>query len=362
MPIRRIALASLAALLGVAAVGFANLGTVFLALTAPRTPFDPAQAPAPPRYEDAATWSALPSTDAAADVAIAGLGAAAEPEADVFYLHPTSYLGRGWNAPLDDASVNAATDRGATRIQASAFQGCCRVFAPRYRQANMTAFTAPSADGARAIALAGDDAVAAFRFYLAHWNGGRPFLVAAHSQGSILAPRVLEEIVAAPGVRERLVAAYLIGSALGEAEAAALLPACDAPAQTGCIVAFNARSETYRDGLEQAPVDGRLCVNPLTWRHDEVAAPASQSRGAVFFDGDRPLAPQPGYASARCESGVLRVALAGRPPRNFASRLLDHALGAGNYHPIEYGIFFVDLRENAATRVQALVAARKPPS
>jgi hypothetical protein len=74
----------------------------------------------------------------------------------------------------------------------------------------------------------------------------------------------------------------------------------------------------------------------------------------VFWDDpDVPPTPRPGFASARCEQGTLRVELAEHPPRDFMSRLLDHALGTGNYHPIEVGIFYVDLRENAQARVTA---------
>jgi len=98
-------------------------------------------------------------------------------------------------------------------------------------------------------------------------------------------------------------------------------------------------------------------VNPLTWRHDEASAPAAQNRGAVFWDGDATPSPRPGFASARCERGVLRVELHGTPPRDLPSRILDRAMGAGNYHPIEYGLFFVDLRDNAAQRVAAFAAS-----
>jgi len=331
-----------------------------LAAVRPRAPFDAAQAPPPPRYDDGAAWSALPGRDDAGAAEVATLPRPAQTDADVFYVHPTSYVGRAWNASLDDAAVNVATDRGATRIQATAFGGCCAVYAPRYRQANMTAFTEHTDDGARAIALAGDDVIAAFRFYLAHYNAGRPFVLAAHSQGSYLALRLLAEEIAASPLRQRLVAAYLIGSPLTEAEAAKLLPPCDAPDQTGCLVAFNARDERYVSGVEPDPVDGRLCVNPITWRHDEAPAPASRNRGAVFWDGDAIPAPRPGFASARCERGVLRVELAGTPPRDLPSRILDRAIGVGNYHPIEYGLFFVDLRENAALRVRSLASATPP--
>jgi hypothetical protein len=82
-------------------------------------------------------------------------------EADVFYIHPTSYVGRGWNASTHDAELNDATDRVATGIQASAFNGCCAVYAPRYRQANGTAFYRPSADGQSPGRAAGTKATAA---------------------------------------------------------------------------------------------------------------------------------------------------------------------------------------------------------
>jgi hypothetical protein len=353
----RFAIAGLVALVALGLFGFRHLDRIVLAAVAPRAPFDPATVPAPPRYGDDAAWSALPGRADAGAAEVATLARAAHADADVFYVHPTSYVGSAWNASLDDAAVNAATDAGATRIQATAFGGCCAVYAPRYRQANLTAFTDPSADGARAIRLAGDDVIAAFHFYVERYNGGRPFVLAGHSQGSILALRLLEEEIASTPLRDWLVAAYLIGSSLTEAEAASVLPICAAPAQTGCIAAFNARSDAYVPGIELQPIDGRLCVNPLTWRHDEASAPAAQNRGAVFWDGDATPSPRPGFASARCERGVLRVELHGTPPRDLPSRILDRAIGAGNYHPIEYGLFFVDLHDNAALRVAAFQAS-----
>jgi hypothetical protein len=41
------------------------------------------------------------------------------------------------------------------------------------------------------------------------------------------------------------------------------------------------------------------------------------------------------------------------PPR----RIFDRLLGKGNYHPIEYQIFFMNLRQNAIVRTSAVLAA-----
>lgn len=339
-------------------------GLVIAALR-PRVAFDPASVPAAPDYGESGNWSALPGRVDADDVAIEGLPALdpARAPVDVFYVHPTSFIGRGWNATMGDATVDEATDRGATRIQATAFRGCCAVYAPRYRQANLTAFTHPTADGQRAIELAGDDVIAAFRHYLAHEGRGRPFIVAGHSQGAVHAFRLLRDVVVREGLQERLVAAYLIGGPLTEVGVAEVgLPVCGSAAQTGCVVAFNARGAGYGGGLDfvewpPAPpgTQGRprVCVNPLTWRRDEAPGERALHRGAVFFAGDVSPTPRPSFTSARCEGGTLVVELDGAVPRDLMSRLLDHALGAGNYHPIEVGLFFVDLRDNAAERVRA---------
>jgi hypothetical protein len=63
--------------------------------------------------------------------------------------------------------------------------------------------------------------------------------------------------------------------------------------------------------------------------------------------------------TARCAGGTLQVELRGTVPRDFMSRLLDRTLGAGNYHPIEYGLFFADLYANAKARSAAFLAARR---
>ncbi|MDO9015613.1 MAG: hypothetical protein Q8S73_26980 [Deltaproteobacteria bacterium] len=46
-------------------------------------------------------------------------------------------------------------------------------------------------------------------------------------------------------------------------------------------------------------------------------------------------------------------------PRDLPSRALDRVRGADNCRPIEYQIFFMNLRCNAAARVAALVATRQ---
>jgi hypothetical protein len=343
-----------------------NIGSLVRYSMTPRVPFSAETPPPAPDYTDPASWSALPERDDLADRAPIGAPGVdpRQAAADVFYVHPTSHVGSRWNAPTTDAALNEATDRVATGIQAAAFNGCCAVYAPRYRQANGTAFTSPSEDGERAIALAYQDVRRAFEAFQARRGAGRPFLLAAHSQGTVLAERLLYDAIAGTALRDQLVAAYLIGgrvTAAGLAEGAPDIPACRAPDDLHCVVAWNARGPGYAPTeFEMQRSDPRelLCTNPLSWRADGALAPADQNAGAVFLETDD-HAPRVAFADARCVGGTLVLSRVGAAPRDLPSRILDHVIGDENYHPIEYQAFFMNLRQNASARVAAFVAGSR---
>lgn len=326
-------------------------------------PFDASATPPAPDYDDPRSWAALPGLEDGADVALDELPAVdpSSAKAAVFYLHPTTWLGRAWNAPTDDPAVAAATDRGGTEIQASVFNGCCAVYAPRYRQANGRAFTQPGPEGKEAIDVAFSDVSRAFEHFVARTEG--PFFIAGHSQGSILGARLIVERVAAQPVEARLVAAYLPGANVRDAEVG--LPACGEPTQVGCVASWNARGPRYiPNGLELDAGNpdarrGRVCVNPITWRADSTHASAEQNPGAVFFDAPEPRI-KPAFADAQCRDGTLVVGKLGDLERDWMSRILLWTIGPENYHPVEYQLYYVSLRKNAVERLAAFRAGRKP--
>ncbi|WP_158502131.1 DUF3089 domain-containing protein [Vitiosangium sp. GDMCC 1.1324] len=341
-----------------------NIGNLVRHMMTPGVSFDVETPPPAPDYADPRNWSALPERDDSADRSPTGVPPADQlhARADVFYIHPTSYIRNRWNAPTDDPALNEATDRVATGIQASAFNDCCAVYAPRYRQANGTAFTSPSAEGDRAIARAYEDVRRAFDAFNARRGSGRPFILASHSQGTVLAERLLHEVISGTDLRNQLVAAYLIGGRVTEAglrERAPDLPACHAPDDLHCVIAWNARGPEYvptEFEMHRTDLRERLCTNPLSWRTDGAQAPADLNAGAVFLESDDPT-PRAAFADARCVNGTLIVSHVGAAPRDVMSQILDRVLGNGNYHPIEYQLFFMNLRQNATARVSAFVSA-----
>jgi hypothetical protein len=323
-------------------------------------PFDASATPPAPDYRDEAAWAALPKRDDGADLALPEAPAIDQRSATaaVFYLHPTTALGRDWNAAIDEPAIVEATERGGISIQASAFNACCAVYAPRYRQANGRAFTEPDADGEQAIAVALADVDAAFTEFLAR-TGERPFVIAGHSQGAVLGARLIRERIAGTALAERMVAAYLIGAPVSADDVG--VPVCANSTATGCFVSWHARGPGYRpnafefDHSAEDPMADRVCVNPVSWTLDGERVGAERHGGALFFDTDAP-AILPAFATARGLGGTQVVDDLELPERGFMDALLLWTMGPGNYHPIEFQLFYMDLRRNAVDRVAALMA------
>ena len=118
---------------------------------------------------------------------------------DVFSAPYKLYRPQGndqWNASFDDERTNKKTDEGTIHFQASAFNEAGFVYAPRYRQAHLHAyFTEDSLSARLAFDKAYADIRAAFLYYMDHFNQGRPIIIAAHSQGTTHAIRLLQEFL-----------------------------------------------------------------------------------------------------------------------------------------------------------------------
>ena len=291
----------------------------------------------------------------------------AERPADVFFIHPTTYLATTIsNARYDEpGATRARLEQGVLRFQASVFNGCCRIYAPRYRQAALGSFL-KAKDAAAATAayeLAYQDVERAFDYYISHENHGRPFLLASHSQGSLHAMRLLQERIAGRALQKQLIAAYIVGYALPSDIARPGVPVCGTAQSTGCLVDWNTTAadtneETRRtsrliwlDGHYQ-PFATRqpVCVNPLNWLPDS-AAPAALNLGALpaVLPGQALRAPVSKLTGARCDGGLLRVSIPWSQRGGFTNLLTV----LGSYHVFDYNLFYLNIRANAAERIAA---------
>jgi Protein of unknown function (DUF3089) len=318
----------------------------------------------PPDYALASAWAALPDRPGHADDTPAGVARAAAARVPVFFIHPTTYLALTvGNAPFDaSGGVEGRMDVTALRYQASVFNGCCRVFAPRYRQASLGAIISNTPEAYAADDVAYGDVARAFAEFLRR-NPQGPFIIASHSQGSIHALRLLQEKVIGTELQRRLVVAYAIGLSLPTRIASLGLPICRDAESTGCIVTWNSVRRGYDDRRRREsaviwwrgryqPVGGRplVCVNPLNW-HRNADAPPEDDIGAIYSVGkDTPIpAPIPHLTGAWCKDGLLDVDIPFQERRHFH----DILTLTGVYHDFDYSLFYMNLRANASTRIRA---------
>jgi hypothetical protein len=346
----------------------------------PDVSFAEAKPPTAPDYSQPQSWAALPDREDLADVLPGGdvQDMQATAPVDVFFVHPTTLFGKNWNQSLDDDATNRLTDALVLRSQASVFNSCCKVYAPRYRQATLYSFMDQGGDGGAALKLAYEDVERAFDYFIEHHNQGRPFILASHSQGSVHVRTLLEKRITGTKLRDRLVAAYPIGFSIdGEVLAKAVpdVPVCQSAEQLGCVVTWNAigpKAETWADPSRN------VCVNPLTWRADGAAAEASMNLGGVTYPGTfegtiadvKGLPPDfnskpfldVGVADAQCVGGMLLVQEI--RSQHYASR----PMGRDNYHVYDYSLFHMNIRRNAELKVAKYLetvgraSARQPES
>lgn len=317
----------------------------------PSADFVAERAPAAPDYSRDAAWAALPSTPDLADFAAPGeTDGQAAAEVDLFFVYPTTYYkDAGWNAPLDDPDANRIMEYGVLRGQASAYNACCRIYAPRYRQATLAAFFDDSGNGDQALALAYGDVLTAFRSFLERIGPDAPFVLAGHSQGSAHLQKLISEEVSGTPLRERMIAAFPVGFGWKRADLDALgdIPVCADASQTGCVVTWNAvgpKAQAFGD------ISDNLCVNPLNWKADDSIAPHESNAGALALGGmDDTAVPKliPGVADARCTEGRLLVSAL----RSDQFNRQPISFGEDNYHVMDYALFYMNLRRNAFDRV-----------
>jgi hypothetical protein len=349
--IKRLSLAGLMAVAGVADA------------TPEQAPlFSEVTPPAAPDYADARNWAAGPNgPGASAAVPKGAIPAAGSAPADVFYIHPTTFRSTAvWNQDMTDRATNAWTDASVIARQASVFNACCTVYAPRYRQASVL-----DRNGGRmqALGLAYKDIEAAFDYYIAHYNKGRPFILAGHSQGGFLVAELLQKRITGTALRARMVAAYSVGVGVSGSEVALRFPdvkPCPTPNATGCLLQWNSMLSSadfagtsqryaryFTDRFGAAPDPSPICINPVTFSMAEPSSSAAMAKGAVPGEpGEGALAPLvKGAVSAECVQGLLSV----RPAPVLGLKPL--AGGVMHYH--DYGLFYEDIRENAKLRVAA---------
>jgi hypothetical protein len=298
-----------------------------------------------PLYNELNYWAAHPLKKDMSDNVPKPLGKydSTQKQVDVFFIHPTTlidYADTRMNAPVDDIELNKKTDESTILYQASVFNESCNVYAPRYRQAHIKAFFTPAADVKLNFDLAYADVKNAFETYLRLYNNGKPIIIAAHSQGTLHASKLLKEFFEDKPLQNKLVCAYIIGLPVTQNYFSVLKP-CGNSWQTGCFISWRTFKSGY-EGTEYVIKEKQkaIVINPLTWTMDSLKAPAIKNKGGVLKNFNKIV---PSVVNAQVHKNILWTS----KPKFFGNIFLTQK----NYHIADYNFFYVNIRENVKERI-----------
>jgi pimeloyl-ACP methyl ester carboxylesterase len=287
-----------------------------------------------------------------------------QSDVDVFFLYPTSWRAAKGEYPIcgiDDTEMRHWANY-YLKTRASAFETAGAVYAPFYRQLDASFVIAQQpADG---IGYFGGvpltDAAAAFDYYLEHYNKGKPFILAAHSQGSIvMAALIALHLRDKPDVYERMIAAYLIGMPALETIYELfphMKPARNAD-DLGVIVSYNTNSPVI-DGADPFSYPSNVLINPVSWVTDDSYAPREASKGGIIVNDDGTFVTAPNLADAKIDKSTGTL-VTNVDREKFSSPPESRAyFPLGVFHENDIPLYYYDLRANAENRVEKWFAAR----
>ncbi|MBQ4391605.1 MAG: DUF3089 domain-containing protein [Prevotella sp.] len=285
---------------------------------------------------------------------------------DTFYIPATEFISSSYDegapdfATLDNPEMLEGI-AGEYLLQASVYEESTNVFVPYYRQAGLKIeVDAWMKTGDMRTALTGmpyTDITAALDYYFQHYNQGRPFIIAGHSQGSAMASLVLQKYFKEHAdYYKRMIAAYVIGFAVTKEDLQANphLKFATGESDTGVIVSWN--TEGRKSVEENAPnlvlLPNAISINPLNWKLDGTYAPASENLGSLVFDAeDRKLEIGDLGADAQVVPSRGVVVSNGQADHSQMPAFFIDIFGPASLHNEDYTFFYNNIKDNVAKRI-----------
>jgi len=297
--------------------------------------------PKKPDYSNNESWAVLPSTYP--EQLFKFVGNYESKNAVVFYIYPTLLLDPNdvsWNADIFDQSIRKDIMDKAVKYQASAWLKAGELYVPFYRQAHIRIFDDLHYEqGKEAGEIAYLDLKEAFEYFLNNFKNDRPIIIAAHSQGTIHAKRLLQEYFDGSDLQNDLIAAYLIGAQIKVDDFKVLKP-MTSNNETGGYVSWN----TYKKNKYPKKYDywfkGGVTSNPITW-DKKLETDYKEHLGLLYIDNKF----YPNSVKVSVKDGLLWTSIPKVPNRLLLSFIK-------NYHYADINLFWLDIQKNAVDRVK----------
>ena len=312
-------------------------------------PFLDSEVPEAPDYSNLNSWIAHPEIQ---DTILSDF----YPEnidklkADVFYIYPTLITDKknsSWNANIYDKKQNDIIRSTAIQYQASAWAKAGKIYSPIYRQAHYRIFFEPYTNNGGLLAgeIAYNDIKSAFTYYIDNLNNGRPIIIAGHSQGAAHCKMLLRDFFDGTQLKDRLIAAYLIGTNIKEDYFKELKPMYN-PKENKGYVSWNTyrKNKNPRENFDPAYFSWKnnsVVVNPITWDNSTITD-FDQHKGLLFYNNKI----YPNTIKIKVFDGIVWSNV----PRKIPKRLLFSLVK--NYHVGDINFFWKDISENAVIRTE----------
>jgi hypothetical protein len=222
---------------------------------------------------------------------------------DCFYVYPTVS-----NDPGGNATMQAETEeKAAIRMQFARFASKCRLYAPLYRQATLTALYAAVVGHPIPVDrdMIYNDVLDAWNYYLAHDNHSRGVVLIGHSQGANVLMFLIKNEIDGKPLQARVVSALLLGANVPVPQGKNVggvfqyMPLCTARAQIGCVVSYvsfrNTQPPTADGRFGHVPGENMqaACANPAALAGGSGELHAYLGTKGVGFIGDAEARPAP---------------------------------------------------------------------
>lgn len=272
-----------------------------------------------------------------------------EKGVDVFYVYPTVFGGTGeMNMDITNDDLRSLV-RNVIPQQAAVFNNNCNIYIPYYQQMAFDGLFLSAEESAQYFSIGLADIEEAFDYYMNNLNNGRPFILAGHSQGSMVLIQLMKDKFNKPELMNKLVAAYIIGYSVTDDDLAQCewLKIAESADDIGVIITYNTQSEFATGSPVLLP--NAHCVNPLNWKNTSEYAPKEMNLGAVFFNANGEIDTTiTQFTDARIDDNGALVA--GTADINIYT---PPSWPAGVYHRYDYSFFFNNLIENVGVRINA---------
>ena len=293
-------------------------------------------------------------------------------DVDTFYINSTVYMGFGEGdtdyATLDNAELLEGF-AGEYLSNATVYEEATNLFIPYYRQSSLRyASEVQKRTGNLDEALSSipyGDITAALDYYFENCNGGRPFIIAGHSQGSAITRLVLKKYFKEhPDYYKRMIAAYAIGYSItkDDLEAYPHLKFATGETDTGVIISWNTEGKgNVESNFKNAVLfPGAISINPLNWKLDETYAPASENLGSLTANekGEPEIADIGADAQIVLARGSVVTNAKPEPMPEELAKLLAEYFGPDGRHENDYTLYYSNIKANVAKRIAAYKAGQ----